>query len=118
MTITAILDSIEAYKVHGIERHMLEEAMREEFSMLLTPELRNVLSHYQLLYWSPAYFLDTSEHGTITRGGITYNIVYGHGCTRGKILKLSKENTRIQLALSFRCALTIFALPAYVMVAV
>lgn len=116
MTIIAILDSIEAYKVHGTGRHMLEEAMREEFN--ITPAFKSLLSHYQLLYWSPLYFLDTSEHGTITRGGITYNIVYGGGFTRGKILRLSKENTRIQLALSFRAALPIFNLPGYVMVAV
>lgn len=116
MTIITTLDSIESYKMYGVSCNLMSKALR---TWPFIPEpYTPMLSQYQLLYWSPVYFLDQAESGVITRGGVAYNIVYGGDLTRGKILALSKEKTSIQLALSFRSALSIYNLPAYVLVGV
>lgn len=62
------------------------------------PIVDRYFQSYHLLYWSGDYLLKQIKEGTITKDGITYQIRFKAGLTRGKIL----ANLENQFPISFR----------------
>lgn len=64
------------------------------------PIVSRFIPIYYKLYWQGIHLLSRIESGCIVRDGITYNVIYGKGLTRGKII----ANIQAQYCLSFRKA--------------
>ena len=98
--------SFEAYKKHGISKTLVRSMMQNFFEF--PKEYRDLLETYHLLYWQTGYFKNKITEGVIVKDGIQYQIIY-----QDTPAILSKHS---QVRLSFRSAVEVYNLEAYVLV--
>ena len=70
------------------------------------------LTRYYLKYWSASYLLSKLKAGTIIDSDLQYVVIYGEGCSRGKLLASPDSQVKV----SFRAAQAIFDLSPYALV--
>lgn len=100
------LASIQVAKTYGVDRSLMSHMLQNQF--VIAPNYRDLLSEYQLLYWSVSHTLFQNKAGYISG-----HIVVYHNCTRGSLMLTP---TYKQVALSFRAAIPEYNLPAYVLI--
>lgn len=88
------LPSARSLATHGVARSIATYIQNNHWT--LQPEFRDIFSTYYMLRWRPAHFVANLEDGTISREGITYQVIY-HKTDSAAITKTDSD-----LLLSFR----------------
>ena len=97
-------------QLSGKSREEINFLAQKSFT-LFPAEVDHYFTNYYLIYWEPEFFKTVIEqgNGTITRGGITYLVVY-HSCTPTELKEAS------QVKLSFRKPKKEYSSVGYVLV--
>lgn len=90
-----LLPSIKAVAKYGIPKHIALHMQHTYW--VISREYRAIFKSYYILKWHAAYFTDKLHNGTITREGVTYQVLYHR---TGSIPANSPVDT--QVLLSFR----------------
>ena len=97
----------QAYYIHGVAQSKVRWMLQNLKNIPL--EYQDLLSYYNLLYWSPEYFIAKIKDGTITHNEQEFQIIY-HNCSPAQLRQYS------QVRLSFRTAVKEYKLESYVLV--